>query len=78
VAIFDDEDLVGLSSKGLRNFRDQCVTLQMRGDFTQVILVQNRPDLWLKDGKRLPECSDWHVIERTPIAQHPEDAVIHP
>lgn len=45
LAIFDDEDMVGLSRKGLQDFYDTCQMLQQRGDFTQVIIVSNRPEV---------------------------------
>jgi hypothetical protein len=65
VAVLDDEDMVGLSTKGLRDFRDQCAELYASGDFTQVILVSNRVDLWLDEaGDPLSEVADWTLVVR--------------
>jgi len=61
VPIFDDEDMVGLSRKGLRDFYDVCEALQVRGDFTQVIIVSNRPD-------ETPSSSNWLTILCEPRA----------
>ncbi len=74
IAIFDDEDMVGLSSKGLEDFRTQCELLQTQGDFTQVILVSNRPDLWIgANGAQLPSCEKWHIVLRQARAVNPAD-----
>jgi hypothetical protein len=69
VAIFDDEDMVGLSTKGIRDFYTQLEELYDRGDFTQVVVVNNRPELVPQDGR-------WNTILRTPRARTPEEAVV--
>lgn len=43
IAIFDDEDMVGLSGKGLSDFYRQCEELYDKGDFSQVIVISNWP-----------------------------------
>lgn len=73
VAIFDDEDMVGLSSKGIMDFYRQCEALYERGDFTQVILVSNRADLTPSKDKG----GKWHTILRSPRALVPGDAVVN-
>lgn len=60
VAIFDDEDMVGLSTKGIADFYTQCEQLYDRGDFTQIVIVNNRPELVPTNGR-------WNVILRSPI-----------
>ena len=60
VAIFDDEDMVGLSAKGITDFYSQCETLYSQGDFTQVVVISNMIDLAPKGGK-------WLTIVRDPL-----------
>lgn len=60
VAVFDDKDLIGLSRKGIADFFTACEEAANRGDFTQVIIVFNRPE-------EVP--SNWHKIIRTAVTR---------
>lgn len=63
VAIFDDDDMVGLSRKGMQDFFAACKDAVETGDLTQVIVIWNRPD-------EVPE--GWHLIRSDAVAQAPQ------
>ena len=68
VGILDvDEDIIGLSRKGVVDFFSQCAKLVKDGDMTQIIIVYNRPE-------EVPD--SWHKIVRGPIAKTPDEALI--
>lgn len=69
IGIFDDEDVVGLTSKGIRDFYVALEAAIDRGDFTQVIFVTNRPDL-------VPQNGLWHAIYTAQLTKTPGDAVL--
>lgn len=63
--IFDDEDMVGLSDKGIRDFYARCETLVGRGDFTQVMIISNRPELVPGfDARTQDNIGNWTVVFR--------------
>lgn len=67
ICLMDDKDLVGLSKKGMRDLFMQLEAAQKRGDFSQIILIWNRPD-------EVPE--NWLRIVRGVPATRPEDVVL--
>lgn len=45
IMLLDDRDTVGLSRKGWVDLFDTCIEMGDRGDFSQVVIVMNRPEL---------------------------------